>query len=234
MNVICLISFRPHAVWCDLLNHFSRYVVYIVVDDNEFDLSDFEASYKNIRFIKLDKNTCRSRGFRGVNFMVKKNISGWDKALCYFAINGRTDDLIWFIEDDVFFYGESTLADIDERHKNCDLISRACSINKDGNRDEWHWARIEIHYDPPYYFGMMCAVRISGAMMKAINEYAASQRRLFFLEALFPTIAAKNGLKHCTPSELGNIFYRKEITTVDAKNLFHPVKDLKMHADFRR
>ena len=60
---------------------------------------------------------------------------------------------------------------------------------------DWHWYCIEIEYPLPYYNGMMCIVRFSNSMMNCINDYAKKHNTLFFLEALFPTIAIKNNLK---------------------------------------
>jgi hypothetical protein len=72
-------------------------------------------------------------------------------------------------------------------------------------------------------------------MMKSINNYAKNQNELFFLEALFPTVAIKNELKCNTPNEMKNISYRNYFDDEDIseENLYHPVKDLDKHIYFR-
>jgi hypothetical protein len=235
MNAICLITFRPNKVWCDFLNLFSKYKIFLIVDDNNFDLDDFKNSYTNINFIQIEESKCQLNGYIDTNFIINKLISGWDKALYYFGIECNNHDFIWFIEDDVFFYNEDTILNIDNKYINDDLLSNTYVENSDGYKGYWHWHRFDIQYSPPYYQGMMCAVRFSNNMMKCINDYAKKNNTLFFLEALFPTVAIKNNLKYNNPDELSNITwnsgFEKEI--INTNNLYHPVKDLNNHIDFR-
>ena len=67
-------------------------------------------------------------------------------------------------------------------------------------------------------------------------NYAKEYNTLFFLEALFPTIAIKNKLKYNNPIEFNNIFYRHNFNeeNIDNNNLYHPVKDLTKHIYFRK
>lgn len=57
MNAICLITIQPNKIWCDFLNLFNKYKIYITVDDNKFDLATFIDNY-NITFIKVDDAKC--------------------------------------------------------------------------------------------------------------------------------------------------------------------------------
>jgi len=237
MHALCIITFIPSKVWCDFLNLFSEYKIFMVVDNNNFDLYDFISNYKNINFIQLEDIKCNLHGYTNTNFLVmNKIISGWDKALYYFGIEDTNYDFIWFLEDDVFFDNEDTLLQIDNQYINDDLLSNSYEINTDGNKNTWHWAGINIHYSPPYYSGMMCAVRFSYRMMECINNYAKEQNELFFLEALFPTLAIKNELKHNSPDEMNTIYYRFEFNEEDIneKKLYHPVKDVNKHIYFRK
>ena len=47
MHGLCLITFRPSEIYCDFLNSFSNYNVFVVVDDTEFNLSNFIQIYEN-------------------------------------------------------------------------------------------------------------------------------------------------------------------------------------------
>jgi hypothetical protein len=191
--------------------------------------------YQN--FIKIEDEKCYTNGYINMNFTVKKLISGWEKALYYFGIENTnyTYDFIWFIEDDVFFYNEDTLIQIDNQYLYDDLLCNSYDENIDGNKYFWHWAIIDINFPPPYYNGMMCAVRFSKNMIKCINDYAIENKTLFFLEALFPTIAIKNNLKISTPNEFNNIVfmnhYKKD--SINMIHLYHPVKNIDEQKNFR-
>jgi hypothetical protein len=237
MNIICLITFQPNKIWCDFLNNFTKYKIFIIVDDNNFDLSEFH-NYNNIKFIKVEDEKCKINGYTHVNFSgIKKDISGWDKALYYFSVENKDYEFIWFIEDDVFFYNEDTILKIDNQYIDEDLLSNNYYDNIDGNNKDWpHWKRINIkEYLPPYYFGLMCSVRFSKNMFNFINKYANTNKKLFFLEVMFPTIAIKNNLKYAKPNELKNIHYRHDFKKEDINpnNLYHPVKGLNNHIYFR-
>ncbi len=235
MNSICLITYTPNKIWCNFLNLFEKYKIFIIVDDNNFDLYEFKNDYKNINFIQIKDEKCKLSGYIDTNFTLNKIISGWDKALYYFGVEDNKYDFIWFIEDDVFFFDENTIVNIDNQYINDDLLSNVYFENSDGNKNTWHWKKINVQYTPPYYHGMMCAVRFSNNMIKCINNYATNNKTLFFLEALFPTIAIKNNLKCNNPIELKNIFYRRNFkkNAIDKINLYHPVKDFNNHIIFR-
>jgi hypothetical protein len=234
MNAICLITFRPSKIWCEFLNSFTKYKIFIIVDDNDFDLTDF--NYMNITFVKVENKKCKLTGYIDTSFTLKKLISGWDKALYYFGVEDKTYDFIWFMEDDVLFYSEDTITRIDNQYVNDDLLSNTYNVNKDGNKSTWLWRRIHIReYRPPYYCGMMCVVRFSRKMMNCINTYAYKMKTLFFLEALFPTIAIKNKLLYSNPPEFKKILYQHNFRgeIVNKYIFYHPVKDLQKHISFR-
>jgi hypothetical protein len=236
MNAICLITLTPNKIWCDFLNLFKKYKIFIIVDDNNFDLTSFINTYNNITFIKVENEKCTLHGYIDANFFINKLISGWDKALYYFNTEENNYDFIWFVEDDVFFYNEDTIIQIDSKYINDDLLSNCYLENTNGETHYWHWNKINIQYPPPYYNGMMCVVRVSKKMIDCINDYAYKNKTLFFLEALFPTISIKNNLKYSSPSEFYNIHFRYDfkINDIDTNNLYHPVKDLNDHISFRQ
>jgi len=223
-------------MWCDFLNLFNKYKIFIIVDDNNFDLSTFINNYYNITFVKVENEKCKLNGYINTNFILNKLISGWDKALYYFGIEEKNYDFIWYMEDDVLFYNEDTIIKIDNQYINDDLLSNSFGINSDGNKETWHWKSINIQqYSPPYYNGMMCCVRFSKKMMNCIYDYAYKNKTLFFLEALFPTLAIKNNLKYNNPIEFNKIYYRHNFKgeKININILYHPVKDLNKHISFR-
>ena len=239
MKTICLITFRPKHFYCDFLEKFKNYKIVIIVDDNadsnRLKLKDFQSKYKNITFVRVNNKDCDLAGYSNVNNIgIKKRISGWDKALYYFGKINLDSDFVWFLEDDVFFYDENTLLDIDNQYINDDVLSNKIH---DSVKNLNHWSSIKFNYEKPYYRGMMCAVRVSNNLMKSINNYATENKKLEFLEALFPTIAKKNDLIVTNPVEFHLVKYRyncKELSQELFKNiLYHPVKFSEDHFRIR-
>jgi hypothetical protein len=233
---LCLITFRPNQLWCDFLNNFKSYDIYIIIDDNNFDYNELQNIYQNINFIKINDNECSKHGFIDSSFTLNKLISGWDKALLYFSIININYDYVWFMEDDVYFYDENTLINLDNKYTNHDLLSNSVGTNIDGNKSTWHWWRIDIKdYLPPYYGGMMCSFRASKLLLENIKIYANKHNTIFFLEAFIPTIAIKNNLLIYHPEELNEIHYRHDFEkkNITPYKLYHPVKDINQHTNFR-
>jgi len=129
----------------------------------------------------------------------------------------------------VFIYDENTISNIDSKFENYDILCN--SDFKVGRLNEWLWKRIKINLTQPYYHGMMCACRMSNKLLENINHYAIQNKKLFFLEALFPTIAIKNNLKYIRPDEFKTITYRDKINMdqYTKVNIYHPCKDIELH-----
>lgn len=235
MNAICLITFQPRQFWCDLLNTFENYKVFIIVDDNNFNLTEFQNKYNNILFIKIDNLKCSQAGFININFMIKKTITGWEKSLYYFTYENISYEHVWLLEDDVFFYNENTLINIDKKNLSSDLLSNKIEENSKSDAKNWHWPRIKINFPPPYYQGMMCAVRFSKNMFQSIKDYATKYKTLFFIEAFFPTIAKKYNLICNCPNEFDEVLYNRVLTIdkINKTSLFHPVKNPDSHIGYR-
>lgn len=121
-NAVCLITLRPNESSLTFLSTFVHYSLFVIVDDDSFLLDDFTVLYPKIKFIQLDENVCKEAGFINVggysqnNVGLRKDVSGWDKGLFYFSFNEKQVGKIWFMEDDVFFYDENTLIDIDLKY----------------------------------------------------------------------------------------------------------------------
>jgi hypothetical protein len=235
-NKIALICFKPNDIYLDFLNKFSNYEVYIIIDDNSVNYSAlYFTKYNNLKFIQMLGEICINYGFTNVNQIgVKKRVSGWDKALCYFAFNTNVNDKVWFVEDDVFFHSEDTLLKIDAKYPDYDLLSN-CDFKPVTNMNEWLWRFIQIKQPGPYYCGMMCAIRLSQNVLDKIRDYATLNKELFFLEALFPTLSKE--LNCCCPDELKTVVFRHYYTyekVYNKNNIYHPVKNILKHEEFRK
>ena len=76
---------------------------------------------------------------------------------------------------------------------------------------------------------------MSKKLLSFIKEYVLSNKTLFFIEAMFPTIAYKHGLKHDNPIEFQKLAWRYDWSPINiAKTEFvHPVKKMENHILFR-
>ena len=243
-NKLALICFKPNDIYLEFLNKFSNYEVYIIIDDNSVNYTAlYSTKYSNLTFIQIPDKVCKQYGFTNVNKIgVKKLMSGWDKALCYFALNfsnSNSGSNVWFIEDDVFFHNEETLLKIDTKYPDYDLLANS-DFKQATNKNDWLWPRIQIAFEGPYYCGMVCATRLSPNVLEEIRLYAAINKELFFLEALLPTLSnTKTNTKVkkcCCPDELKTVVFRhnynyEEVT--NKANIYHPVKDILKHIEFR-
>ena len=86
----------------------------------------------------------------------------------------------------------------------------------------------------------MCAGRVSVKLLEEIRLYAVLNKELFFMEALFPTIAKaklKSESYYC-PTELQTIDWRHDHTAdpgfvLNKDNLYHKVKNISKHVELR-
>jgi hypothetical protein len=233
-NCVCLICYTPNDIWIEFLSKFTKYDVYIVIDDNSKDYKQQYSNFSNINIIQIDNEECKKNGFVHVtSVMINKDITGWDKSLYYFSTINRHYNKVWFFEDDVFFYNEETLLRIDFKYDNSDLLSNSYVENTNGNKNEWHWYVIDIKFPPPYYCAMVCCTRISSNLLSKFRNYANEYNTLFFLEALFPTICKVNNMRYDTPIEFENIKFIKDYKDIDKNNIFHPEKNVSRHKDYR-
>ena len=229
MECIALICRKPHQTWIDFLTKFTHYTIYMVIDDN-----DTKYNYPNskINFIQIPNKLCEDAGFKNMNFISQKLVTAWEKALYFFANLEIDYKCVWFLEDDVFFYNEQTLQDIDGQYPNSDLLTNNCDTYVKGT---WNWSQITINFEPPWYSAMVCASRLSKPLINLIKAYASEHKTLFFLEALFPTICKRNNLIYDLPKELNRILYNitPEESELDKQQIFHPIKKLRQQALFR-
>ena len=234
MKAICLLGLKPNQIWIEFLNKFKNYDIYIMIDDSKNYTEQFK-EYKNVKILHVPDKVCEKKHFsKTTSFCVGKRITSWDRALYYFSTLNKKHKYVWFIEEDVFFNSEKTLADIDKKYPTSDLLS-SITKDKEHSKEWYHWNRFEINLPEPHYKCMCCAVRMSQVMLSKIKQYVKENKQSCFLEAFFPTLCISNNLKHDTPKELDDIVYRKEYTLgeINKTNLFHPFKDAILHTLLR-
>jgi len=232
-TAIAVICKSPHPVWLEFLSGFQDYDTYVIVDDS-VDLNSLQSAYPDVHLIKVDAKACEASGITDTNSAHFKKVNGWDKALYYFAIENTRHQHVWFFAEDVFFYNESTIKNIDRKFPESDLLSAPYKISTSTSKDWWWWPMINIPFAQPYYNAMVCGLRVSANLLERIKTYAHENRRLFFLEALFPTLAVKNNLNYNTPKQLKQIYFRHEWRYLNKKNIFHPIKNIDSHSEIRQ
>ena len=235
LKAICLVTFKPNEIYLDFFKNFIEYDIYIIIDDITFDSTELKLKYPTIDFIQIKNQDCLQSGFTNTSTItLQKPVVGWDKALYFFSYINNLYDYIWFMEDDIYFYDENTLKNIDKKYENNDILCN--SSFTEAKLDEWLWNIIHINLPTPYYCGMMCVTRFSKNMIESIKDYAIKNNTLFFLEALYPTIAVKYNLKYLSNlPEFLTVTHREihDISTFNKSNLYHPVKNLKNHVEVR-
>lgn len=227
---LCVVCRKPSHVWAGFLSKFTKYDTYIVIDDNS---QTYTSPYENVKYIQYDDEQVRSLGYKDlVTMTIPRDVSAWDKAVYHFAAVNTEYEHVWFFEDDVFFYNEDTIKNIDDQYPNSDLLTEGFIINPLGRKDYWFWERINIEITPPYVQTMACATRASKKVLLKIKEYAEKHKTLFYLEALFSTLCFKYNLVYNQLNELKTIRAGTEwkICKMNRVNLYHPVKDLDTHA----
>lgn len=235
-SAIVLITHKPKENQLDFFNNFVNYKVYVIIDDNLNNYQQLKQKYLNITFIQIENKICYETGFIHSS-LIGNNITcgfGWDKALYTLSTLEKEFKYVWFLEDDVFFYDETTLQNLDMKYQKEDLLCN--STFEEGKLYEWLWNSIQINYTPPYYCGMMCMCRFTKNMLNSVKEYANKYKTLFFIEAMFPTLAMKNNLiVYKFPEELSTVTYNTKwnISDLNKYCLYHPMKDTSQYSQIR-
>lgn len=209
--------------------------VFIVCDDHAADFSEFRTRYPSMQFVQIDEKQCIDAKFTDVNFTIPKPITSWEKSLYLMCKDKTVYDSVWFCEDDVFIPSIQTLTNLDKNFPNADLLcSGPITTHTEEKPTDWHWPLVKWDLPLPWLTAMMCIVRMSRSMLKALENHVQKYNKIYFLEASFPTIAEHASLKIESPPEMHSVVYRydwKPPFSID--NLYHPIKDIDSHAGLR-
>jgi hypothetical protein len=243
-SALCLLVKTPNKIWIDFLNTFTEYDVFVVIDDNLLNYAEiYEGVKDHITFVQINNNYCYEKNYTHCNSAVGfPEIISWDKAIyCLNEIYTNYQHM-WFIEDDVFLYSEKALLDIDQNpaYTNSDLLTATNDImihNDESKWNEWwnHWVNIHDKISLPWSHSMVCACRVSRNLLDKVIKYKQTRGHLFFIEAMFNTIALQNDLEIRCPSELSTIHWRTSwpVSEIDIKKLYHPLKNIEEHKYIR-
>ena len=230
-TVVCLMCVCPNDIVLSFAKKISKfYTVYIVCDD--IYCTTEEVSY--VTYIKISDEEVAKANYTKSNLAINKVPSAWDKALYYFCVKDVSADHVWFIEEDVFIPRASLLTDIDKKHPDADLIAKQNVTRAEDPEFTW-WHDAEETLNEPLYRSMVCASRLSRALLTKISEFVKQHRRLVFIEVMFNTLVAENNMNLAMPDELSTIIWRHNWNenVVDENHLYHPVKDLNEQKKYR-
>lgn len=213
--------------------------VFIVVDNNT---QIYDQDIAGIRFIQTPDNICIATGYYNSNIgidvtHIKKNPIAIDKFLYSFCFYSNTDyDFVWVFEDDVFIPSIDHILNLHKNYCQYDLVTPNNFLKTDTIPD-WHWKHIFNKIGPPYYYSMVCAMGLSRKMLNTIKDYVDKNKTLFYIEAMFNTLAMQNNLFVCDPLELKSIVWQGKWHIDEflllPNNVFHPRKDIENHPDLR-
>jgi hypothetical protein len=232
-KAICLVTVQPSIVWVDFLSKITKYSIYIVVDNISCDTEIYKERYPMIHFIKVTDEECIQSGYIHSSYMPSSSLQfnpiiAWDRALWYFTIIQSEYDYVWFFEDDSFFYDEMTLINIDEKYPDSDILCKDKNPQPKEHEWQWFWPAITVHFPPPYFHSPICAIRMSKQLLFHIHEYVKQHKKLFFIEAMFPSIAHRHNLQYTLCEELNELHWRRvwKIEDFNKQKVFHPIKNM--------
>jgi hypothetical protein len=229
--VVCLLCVCPNEIVINFARKMTaNYKVYVVCDDIYCLTSD----EPNITFLKISDEEVSKMNYTRSNVAIGKIPSAWDKALYYFCLKDTSPSHVWFIEEDVFIPRASILNEIDKKYPKADLIAKQNVSQTEDPEFGW-WFDAEIHMDPPLYRSMVCASRLSRALLNEIVDFVNKKGRLVFIEILFNTIVTQKKMELVTPEELTTIIWRFDWNdgNVDENHMFHPVKNTRDQKKYR-
>jgi hypothetical protein len=248
---LCFLCVAPPKEYLKTLVPFTQtQVVYVICDNNEY-IPPESSEFKTVKITEADASTsypvtpgvlyivqiqddiCGKTGYINSASTIPKKPSAWDKALYYFCIKNMAPH-VWFVEEDVFIPRSNIFDEMNGRYPHTDLVGKQHVSETDDPGFFW-WFDAEGKMERPYYRCLVCAVRISRNIFTEIAKIANEKKTVCFVETLFSTIVEhKKFTKELAP-ELQSVIFRHTWTkdTVHKNGLFHPVKEVKDHIDFK-
>lgn len=212
------------------------YHIYIVMDDNSKPIPTHDES--KVTIVRYEQGVAEEFGYTNSVLWVKDRASSRCKALYHFAHLPNTYDAVWMVEDDVFIPSKNTIRHLDELYTTGDLLCTGNEMNTTGELKSWPWwEKINGKIDLPWSKSMISAIRVSPALLHAIDSYAIKNKTLLFDEAMFTTLALHNKLSIVNPPELSNIVYwnkQWDVNEIKPFHMYHPMKDPNQHIDYKK
>lgn len=239
---LCKYPEKSTINFAELIWKHSDFDVFIIDDSCEYN-----PNFTAVDVIQIKDSVCLNQGYHNSNISkdathIRKNPIAMDKALYFFCELSAEYDFVWIIEDDVFIPSIEALNNLDRKYRGngqkpkFDLVTPN-NFAKIDNIPDWHWPHVFKEFSPPYYYSMVCAFGMSQNMLTLVRRRVAEKKSLFYIEAMFNSMAMAAGLKVKDAKELKSICWQAP-WTVDhfikkPLNLWHPAKYLHDHDKYR-
>ena len=234
-TAVAFLTNNPRPSTLDFAKQVEEYTPFdvFIVDDT---LNDIPKS-SQYKVVQIANSHCLNSGYCNSSFTetttsIRKNPIAYDKFCFYFCKLDTSYDFVWVFEDDVFIPRVETIKRLHILNYQADLVTANNTLKNDTTPD-WHWKHIFDKTEPPYYYSMVCAAGMSKKMLQAVANYVKQKGTLFYVEAMFNTLAMQNNLVVNCPAELKSIVWMGE-WNLDThlllpNNVFHPCKNIDEH-----
>lgn len=194
----------------------------------------------NVETIKISDKHCKEEGYFGTNIAgqthIAKEVLSIDKFLYEFCEFRTEYKHVWVFEEDVFIPSVETILNLNKKYRRYDLVTPNNFEKKDKIMD-WHWKHIMDKIEPPYFYSMVCGMKVSRRMLHQVRKYVKEHKRLFYLEAMFNTLANHYKLKVRDAFELKSVVWMGRWDLDEflllPNNVFHPLKNLHEYEKYR-
>jgi hypothetical protein len=61
---VCLICLKPNSIWFDFLSTFTKYDIYVIIDDNSKSYKEDFIKFSNIHIIQINNEDCARMGLK--------------------------------------------------------------------------------------------------------------------------------------------------------------------------
>ena len=229
--VVCLLCVCPNDTVITFANKISKeYDVYVIADDINCHVPETD-----VTILKISDDESKNAGFTKSSITLSKVTSAWDKALYYFCVKDTSPDHVWFIEEDVLIPRVSLLKELDSKYPDSDLLAKQ-HVSQDEDPNFTWWYDADGIMEKPLYRTLVCASRLSRALLTEIKDFVDEHKRLLFVEMMFSTIIDHKNMKLDMPNELATIIWRYDWRhdMVDENHLYHPIKKVEDQQEFRK
>jgi hypothetical protein len=195
----------------------------------------------NVETIKVSDNYCKDEGYYGTNIVgqthIAKEVLAIDKFLFEFCEHRYEYKHVWVFEDDVFIPSVETIINLNKKYRKYDLVTPN-NFEKNDKILDWHWKHVFDKTEPPYFYSMVCGMKVSRKMLNQIRAYVKANKRLFYLEVMFNTLANHAKLKVRDAFELKSVcwigHWAADEFMLLPNNVFHPLKNLNEYEIYRK
>lgn len=176
-HCICWICRFPQAITirvAQAVAERSGRTVFIISDE------PFTGKVRAVEIRHIADETCIQSHFYGSNYLIPKNVSGWDKCIYFFSRICLEYDFVWILEDDVFFERPDELMELIEQceHDDADLI--ATFVEPYARNEHWHHWETALPFVPAARRMLDFVLRVLPKTLRTSERFTRWRRNLLF------------------------------------------------------